>query len=197
MQNETTQSHALTVIICLLIIVLGIFYFSRREDALTITESSTQTQVETETSTASTLTEGSLPADAEVGVVTATTTAPCGLVIDSPAANDAVTFPITVRGHIDNSKAADGCRWIVFEAQAGSAQLYIDNAGLSWDPVGKPVTIEVPDWAPTNTKFTTVINYNNKGVGVKSGTKFKIRFQEEDPSGLKQVQIIDLPVELK
>lgn len=120
----------------------------------------------------------------------------CGLIIESPKAGDKITFPITVTGRIDNSRAPH-CGWTMFEGQAGLAQLYIDNAGLGWDPIGKLSIITVEDSMSQETRFTTTIDFNNKGVGFKSGTKFHIRLTEDDPSGEARVQIIDLPVELK
>lgn len=121
----------------------------------------------------------------------------CALQVTSVKPYAEVTFPIEITGMIDNRNAQKGCRWITFEGQAGTAQLYYDNAGLSWDPIGKPETIDVGDWMSPTTPFKVVMSYTNQGRGMKSGTKFMIRFHEEDPSGNTQGQMYDLPVVLK
>lgn len=121
---------------------------------------------------------------------------PCALSFENVKPGDTVTFPLEIQGTIDNSMAETGCRWVMFEGQAGTAQLYYDNAGLGWDPIGKPEIVKVENWMSVNSPFSVTINYANQGRGMPSGTKFKIRFSEENPSG-EQSQSYDLPVTLK
>lgn len=121
---------------------------------------------------------------------------PCALSFKNINPGDTVTFPLEIRGTIDNSAVETGCRWIMFEGQAGTAQLYYDNAGLGWDPIGKPEIVKVENWMSVTSPFSVTINYTNQGRGMSSGTKFKIRFTEENPSG-EESQSYDLPVILK
>ena len=121
---------------------------------------------------------------------------PCALSFENIKEGDSVEFPLEIRGTIDNSNASIDCRWVMFEGQAGIAQLYYDNAGLGWDPVGKPEIVRVENWMATSSPFSVTMNYSNQGRGMTSGTKFKIRFNEENPSG-EDGQIYDLPVVLK
>ncbi|MEN9604563.1 MAG: hypothetical protein RJB39_248 [Candidatus Parcubacteria bacterium] len=199
MQNEnpSPSSNIITLILCIAIIAVGVFYFIRRNDAITITNTLTATSTTTiaptevipATTTETVATSGL--------IIVSDHTQICGLQIESPKPNSKITFPLTVTGTIDNTKATEGCRWTMFEGQAGIAQLYVDNAGLGWDPVGQVFIVAAEDWMTTKTKFKTTIEFNNKGVGFKSGTKFRIRFTEEDPSGMNKTQVVDLPVELQ
>ena len=175
-----------TLILAVVILGFAIYYLSQPHTLIT---THLQKEIQPE--------EQSMITETQKEKIVMNTQAHCALQVTSVKPYAAVTFPIEITGMIDNRNAQKGCRWITFEGQAGTAQLYYDNAGLSWDPIGKPETIDVGDWMSPATPFKVVMSYTNQGRGMKSGTKFMIRFHEEDPSGNTQGQMYDLPVVLK
>ena len=121
----------------------------------------------------------------------------CGLKVTSIEANSEVSFPLTVKGEVDNTKASNtGCSWSMFEGQAGIAQLYFKD-DLGWVVLGVSSPIKVDEWMSEKTNFTTTLNFNNDGIGLKKGTIMKILFQEENPSGSGQVDSFELPLVLE
>ncbi len=118
----------------------------------------------------------------------------CGFKVTSITPNEKVNFPLIVKGVIDNSNAKTlGCSWQMFEGEAGVAQLYFNN-NQSWNPIGVGVPINVADWMTTSTTFSVLLNFNNDGIGLSTGTLMKITFTEENPSGQGITDSIDLPI---
>ncbi len=118
----------------------------------------------------------------------------CGLEVRSVKPNAKVVFPLTVSGVIDNTHKEGCLNWQMFEGQAGSAQLYfnVDNAG--WKKLGERVVVSVDDWMATSTLFSTVLNFNNGGIGLPDNTPLKVIFSEENPSGQGVVDTVELPL---
>ena len=51
----------------------------------------------------------------------------CGFSVVSPPPNSTVSFPLTVKGIVDTSRAQQiGCSWMMSESTAGGAQLYFN-----------------------------------------------------------------------
>lgn len=120
----------------------------------------------------------------------------CGLSISSPLSNSNVTFPLTIKGTVDNSKLASGlvsCGWQMFEGQAGNARLYFYDNNLGWNPIGATVPIQATSWMSVKSDITAALNFNNGGIGLPGGTKMKIVFTEENASGLPPVDTLELP----
>ncbi len=181
--------YVLIAIIALLIIGVGIYVYGNKN----VPAAAEPNQNATSTS----------------NVNTSTTTKPvavngkCGLNILTPLKNAEVSFPLTIKGKIDNTnREAAGCSWGMFEANAGSAQLlYFSNANKKWNPLGVAVPIPVDTdndtWMSDKATFSLVMNFNNDGIGLPAGTPLKIVFSEDDPSGRFPVDTYELPVILK
>lgn len=186
-------------IFVLIVIILIIILYQLSKSEITISPLPTPTSTSTvATSTATSTPVGTTTVATSTVVVSITPQLNnvCAFTVYYPKPNAAVTFPLEVRGVIDNSGNPD-CQWTTFAGQAGDAQLYYDNAGLSWDPIGPAATIKAEKFNEAVTPFSVTLNYTNKGVGMKSGTKFLIRFNEENPKGGQAVKMLDLPVVLK
>ncbi len=118
----------------------------------------------------------------------------CELVVTSLTANSKVSFPLNVRGTIDNRAA--GCSWQMFEGQAGTAQLFFNYENKGWKPIGVSVPIKVADWAAKTTSFEVVLNFNNEGIGIPSGTPMKIVFTAENAAAIEPSKKLELPITL-
>lgn len=121
----------------------------------------------------------------------------CGLTVESPLSNSAVSFPLTVTGKIDNSNANEaGCAWAMFEGQAGVAKLYYETKdGWSLAEDTKPIMVE--NWMSTSTPFTVTLNFDNTKEEFPSGYNFKVVLEEENPSGEGTPDTLELPLTLK
>ena len=123
----------------------------------------------------------------------------CGLFVDSPKEGEAVSFPLTLTGRVDNTDAeARGCAWTLFEGQAGTAALsYETKDGWSLPVDTKPVMV-TGDWMTTGpVPFTVTLNFNNSTEQFPAGYHFKVVFTEENPSGEGKVDTVEVPVVLK
>ncbi|MEN9647374.1 MAG: hypothetical protein RLY57_178 [Candidatus Parcubacteria bacterium] len=116
----------------------------------------------------------------------------CGLVVTSLAANSKVSFPLTVKGTVDNS--ATNCSWQMFEGQAGTAQLFFNYENKGWKPIGVSVPVKVADWTAKTTSFEIVLNFNNGGVGIPSGTPMKIVFTAENAAAIEPSETVEVPI---
>ena len=110
----------------------------------------------------------------------------CGFSINSPALNSPIysNTPLIFSGVIDNANyQTNGCRWTMFEGQAGTAQLYYKN-GNTWGPINTVKIIKVTNWMTAGpVPFTVSVNFNNSGPGFSNNTPMKVVFTEDDPSG--------------
>lgn len=117
----------------------------------------------------------------------------CGLTVTSHSPNSKVAFPLNIKGVIDNSNSQqNGCSWIIFEGQAGTAQIYFKDSNDEWKKLGEPKPIMAPDWTSTNVLFSVGLNFNNEGIGLPNGTELKVLFTEENVSGLPPVDTYEL-----
>lgn len=179
MDNTTNQLSLFTKItlgLTALVLTLGAVYYFMYKNT---TYKKTSTSTSTATSTVVTPKNGT-----------------CALTITSHEVDDRVSFPVTVNGTIDNTKASEGCRWILSEGQAGTAQIFVSKNGI-WTAVGPVTIVPVQDWMTTKTNFSVTVDYNKQTDILQSGTRVKIRFTEEDPAGTNQPKIYDLPVTVK
>ncbi|MFA6397414.1 MAG: hypothetical protein WDK96_01020 [Candidatus Paceibacterota bacterium] len=110
----------------------------------------------------------------------------CGFTINSPVPNSTISsnVPVVFNGVVDNTNyQTTGCRWTMFEGEAGTAQLYYQN-GNNWGPIGIINLIPVSNWMTLGpVPFTASVIFNNGGIGLQSGTLMKVVFTENDPSG--------------
>ncbi len=121
----------------------------------------------------------------------------CGFTVTSIKPNEQVTFPITVAGTIDNSNKSSTCKWQMFEGQGGFAQLLYNYKSEGWTKIGAPTPIKATNWMSDKTTFTVNFAFMNKGDSLPSGVPMKILFTEENPSGMGNVDIFELPIVIK
>jgi len=120
----------------------------------------------------------------------------CGFSVTNISANQRVSFPLVIKGVIDNSNKNNECSWSVFEGQAGVAKLYIydiDGKGAGWQSVGPLIPMLVK-----YDNLSSIINFSitagNDQVGIRDGAQIKIVFTEEDPSGNGDSDTFELPL---
>lgn len=121
----------------------------------------------------------------------------CGLTITFPTIGTTTSFPLPIKGVIDNTNyKALGCSWTSFEAQAGLVEVYanINNAGWKlvshWgdnpnasQPGGVPLKTE-GDWMSSSPTTVSALVLLDKSIGkIPAKTPMKIVIDEEDPSG--------------
>lgn len=122
----------------------------------------------------------------------------CGLVVDSPAANAEVTFPLTITGRIDNTNAAGlGCGWGKLEGEAGSVQLYHNYQNKGWRTIGSGIPVPVADWMSAKTTFKVVVSFNNGGMGLPKGTPMKLVFTDATAKDGEVSDTFELPIVFK
>ena len=121
----------------------------------------------------------------------------CGLTVNTPLKGQNVTFPVTITGTIDNTNPeALGCSWVMFEGQAGVAELFYETKeGWSLPVDQQPVT--VANWMSTSTTFSTTLNFDNSREQLPAGYNFLIRITEENPSGIGEADMVEIPVVLE
>jgi hypothetical protein len=174
MENNNNSAGIIGVIVVLLVIVIGAgtyLYYDKAEAP----------------------SQKNMADDTEQPVVASS----CGLTIDSPKIGDNVSFPLTVTGRVDNTKAgAEGCSWTMFEGQAGVATLHYETKdGYSLPVDTKPVT--VANWMTTSTTFSFVLNFDNSMLQLPAGYNMKIILTEENPSGEGIPSTVEVPVVLQ
>jgi hypothetical protein len=123
----------------------------------------------------------------------------CGLVINSPAVNSSVAFPLIIKGIVDNSNSKNlGCAWQMFEGLAGTAQFYIylDEENYNgWKTIGDPVIIQLENVTTNKANFTFTFNFSEGGF--KINAPIKIIFTEENPAAIRPALTFELPLVLK
>jgi hypothetical protein len=122
----------------------------------------------------------------------------CGLTITFPTIGTTASFPLPLKGIIDNrNRNALGCSWTVFEAQAGTARVFANINNQGWKEVGYwgdnqsgaiagPVPMmTVGDWMTENpVSVSATLMLDPKAGVIPAGTPMKIVINEEDPSGM-------------
>jgi hypothetical protein len=173
--NNSNKAGIIGVIVAILVIIVGAGTYLYYNRAMAPTQSE-------------------IPEGEDTGMQFASN---CGLTIDSPAVGADVSFPLTITGRINNSRADElGCAWTMFEGQAGLAELsYETKDGWSLPVDSKPIM--VADWMTTETTFSVTLTYDNSVEQFPAGYNFKVVFSEEDPSGEGRGSRIELPVVLK
>lgn len=130
----------------------------------------------------------------------------CGLKIMNPAIGATVSFPLQVKGIVDNRNyKAIGCSWGLFEGQAGAVEVFanINNAG--WKSVSYwtsnsngPSAGFVPlmsegNWMTSGpVDVSANIMLDPKAGKIPAGTPMKLIIKEEDPSG-KGSETLEIP----
>lgn len=78
----------------------------------------------------------------------------CGLIVTSPLSNQTVTFPLIITGTVE-AGLIGGCRWGIFEGEAGTVAVYDTNGNKRSDTV---ILAPIPNWmSPGAHSFTVTI----------------------------------------
>ncbi len=130
----------------------------------------------------------------------------CGLQITSIEPNATISFPLTIKGLVDNTNSSKlGCSWTMFEGQAGTAKLFY-RLSNNWIPLqdispDKPGIIIVDDWTSLKTNFSVTLHPDIIDSAVTDSNpalSLKIVFTAENPSGDPSREMtFELPVVLK
>jgi len=185
--KNSTKGLATIIVLVVIIIVLAValgYMYMRQNQPSALTQSPDVTQT---------------PATPDAPIrnmvpIAVHKAAACGPEISSIAPGAAVSFPLTVTGTIDNSS---GCRWQMFEGQAGTAMLYYDYQDSGWKALGYGTPVKVDDWTATTTSFSVTLDFNNGGIGIPSKTPMKVVFTAEDASGKDGAATSEFPITLK
>lgn len=109
------------------------------------------------------------------------------LAILSPMSGQKVSFPLVVRGIVDNSSSPN-CTWHVFEGQAASMVLYDSHDQV----IGEGLLMAEGEWMttdPISVRGTVTLNRNPT-----PGQSLTLLIREDDPSGLTEPQKIEVKV---
>lgn len=106
--------------------------------------------------------------------------------VNTPAPTEFVaqSFPLSIT--VDNRGGDPKCTWTVFEAQAGTVEVYDMNGNR----LAQTYISTTEDWMNLGpTTFTTTVN-----ITKSLSTDMKIIITEEDPSGMGDVATVMIPV---
>lgn len=135
----------------------------------------------------------SIPTPTPTQNVTVVPNGTCGLTIFSHSVNSRVNFPLMISGVVDNTNMNTlECSWLMFEGQAGSAQLYYKSPLDGWKPIGAQIPVPVQNWMSTKTTF--MVTFTNPIIDLVSGTELKVVFTEDNASGLPPIDTYELPL---
>lgn len=185
--------------VILLIVIVSLFFYSNKQNQVyqnpNVSENlSSSTEL---ISSSSPLTSSSSPVIKKV--VVSSYASKCGLTVTSPAIGSKITFPLTIKGTIDNSKASKlGCSWNVVSSRAGDAQIFYDLRNQGWTAPGVAVPMITSTGAvASTTAFSVGFNLYAKNIGLTSGTPIKITFTELKSLDNTKQDTFDLLVYLK
>jgi hypothetical protein len=112
---------------------------------------------------------------------------PKAMTVQEPAANTAVSFPLTVKARVHNA-ASPNCRWTLFEAQAGV--MTVKNA--DGEVIAQAPLATQEDWmTDQEVGFESVINLM---PGKTASGPLMLVITEEDPSGQGLSETIEIPI---
>ncbi len=118
----------------------------------------------------------------------------CGIVVKSPTIGEKFDVIKKVSVVVDNSKRVElGCGWTVFEGQAGTFKI-VDSQGneVSSGILKVQEGIEWMTSLPVMYEAEAPISKDEKDIAKGIG---KLIITEDDPSGEKILQTIEIPVE--
>jgi len=125
----------------------------------------------------------------------------CGFTITSVLPNQVVSWPLVIRGEIENSASKDVCVWQTSEGVAGTAQLYMylteedkDRKIKGWKSIGDLKIINTVD---SGSKKTFEFNFNFPDGGFEPNTQMNIKFTEENPAAARPSLVFELPLIFK
>lgn len=147
----------ITIGIGLIVVLLLIIFFSKKQVSAPIeVEESPQDQIE---------------------ISKSNSVSECGLTVDTPRYNSAISFPLSVTATVDNTHATSlGCSWTIFEAGAGTTALKDEKGNVI--ATGRLDTGE--EWMTTGpVHFSGTLVPENEPT---SGSVLTLLVTEEDPS---------------
>lgn len=116
----------------------------------------------------------------------------CGLTVIEPLPSTKVSFPLSVSGIVNNTKAKElGCSWGVFEAVAGVIQVKDENGKVISSDT--PFTTNNQNWmTDPSSVYTGTITLEEDYKG-----KATIHFTEDNSSGSDNPDTLDIPIIIK
>lgn len=120
----------------------------------------------------------------------------CGFSVSSPAANSIVKFPLTISGTVDNSNYEElGCRWIISEGQAATAQLYYNYKNQGWSALDDVVPIKFTGFSNGKATFSTKMSLKSgMDIEIGAGTPMKIVFTDVNEMDGSVTNTFELPI---
>lgn len=120
----------------------------------------------------------------------------CGFVISSPVANIITKFPLTISGSVDNSNYEElGCKWIISEEKAATAQLYYNYNNHGWTPADIAIPIKFNGYTNGKATFSTKMDFkNDNDIVISVGTPMKIVFKDMGEIDGQVANKFDLPI---
>ncbi len=130
----------------------------------------------------------------------------CGITIMHPVIGATVSFPLDVKGEVDNrDHERIGCLWASFEGQAGNAKVFANIDGSGWKPVGmwhqtdqtydsQPLTLS-GDWMQLGpVSFGITMMLDSKFSSMARGTPLKLVLEDDDPSAKDETGRLEVPL---
>ncbi len=120
----------------------------------------------------------------------------CGFDITYPLANSKVKFPLTISGTVDNSNYEElGCRWIISEGQAATAQLFFNYKNYGWSAAGVAVPVKFSGYSNGKATFSTTMSLkNDNDIVISVGTPMKIVFTDVNEMDGAYTNTFELPI---
>ena len=191
LQNNRTAQ--IVAIVILLIVVSALVSKKGNNSGQNATSTATETSINTGTGNPST------SAAPKVTTTAKSSQSRCNFTITYPAAGSRVSFPLIVKGVIDENDSQKGkCAWYNIQSSAGTAQLFYNFNNYGWKSQGIAVPMTTTGTQVASTSAVTVtLNFLNQGVGLPSGSAMRITFVEFNPLSAPNPDTFDMTVYLK
>jgi len=177
--NKPHNTHFITLLLVIFFIIILTAIFLMMKNKNTLDESIIVPENKTE------ITNTPLEALEKVG---------CGIIVKSPTVGEKFDGIKKVSVVVDNSKRVElGCGWTVFEGQAGTFKIIDSQGGEVSNGILK--VEEGVEWitsSPVTYEGEVLLSKDEKGIAKGIGT---LIITEDDPSGEKIPQTIEIPIE--
>lgn len=167
------------IIVIVLAVAVGVFYFSQKTQTSKITTESSENQTDIVNNSS------------EDVRITKTTTpiqvSSQGIIVTSIKSNDLVKLPITVEGYLD------GKGWAANEGEVGNVEVF-DANGKSIS--NKEIVKTTTDWLTFPTYFKAIVGDRQKMSYIKTDSGF-VKITSNGAKDGEQVKILNIPVRFK
>lgn len=194
LQNNLVVKAIISVVVLLILILIIGTYVNKVSKRSVLNEQGAVVSTSTESATTSNVI-GTKAKTVPMPVLTYGSK--CGFTITSPALNTRISFPVVIKGIIDDSSKLN-CSWNHVENRAGTAQSFYNLKNQGWKATGIAVPI-ITSGGPTasTSAFTVSLNAYSSALGLTSGTPIKIVFTEQPALNVKTPDTFDVIVYVK